>query len=92
MKDVVKKALIISLPYSFVVGLISYFATLEFFGARPGVPQKIYAGLDAVRFLIEAHGLVPYLFELLGKFALFVTPIFLALVIQGYIYERRKNA
>ncbi|MBK6510721.1 MAG: hypothetical protein IPG64_25460 [Haliea sp.] len=92
MRDIVKTALFISLPYSFVVGLLWYFVTLELIGVRPGVPQSLYAGLDAVRFLIEANGLVTYLYELLSKYVLFAAPIFIALVLQGYIYNGRKNA
>ena len=92
MRDIAKTALFISLPFSLVVGLVTYIFTLNLVGVRPGVPQTYYEGLDAVHFMIQADGLISYLYNLLPQFAFYFGSIFSALVIQGYIYKCREYA
>lgn len=92
-RNIIKTALFVSLPYTLVVGVLSYIVTIDILvGTRDGEPAPHYVGLDAVRWEIEATGLVPFLASLIPQFSFFIGTIFLALVIQGYIYLRRINA
>ena len=63
IKKVIKQALLISIPYSFLVSLILYtvrIESVEVFDATTKQTQAYY-GFDAVKYLIETKGPLGYL-------------------------------
>ncbi len=49
MKKIITQALLIALPYTFLVSVLFYTLTVNFFAVSPGEPSEIvYYGFDAV--------------------------------------------
>ena len=93
MKKIITQALLIALPYSFLVSVLFYTLTINFFAVSPGEPSEIvYYGFDAVRHMIREYGLVNYLAGILPHYIFFGCSILIALIIQGIINGKPKNA
>src|SRR5690606_6751249 len=93
MKKIITQALLIALPYSFLVSVLFYTLTVNFFAVSPGEPSEIvYYGFDAVRHMIREYGLVNYLAGILPHYIFFGCSILIALIIQGVINGKPKNA
>jgi len=91
MKKIIIQSLLISLPYSFLVGVIFYTLSIQFYVVSPGEELEIvYYGFDAVKFVIGEKGIVEYLTGALPHYLFFGFSIFIALIIQGAI-NARKN-
>lgn len=93
MKKIITQALLIALPYSFLVSVLFYTLTVNFFAVSPGEPSEIvYYGFDTVRHMIREYGLVNYLAGILPHYIFFGCSILIALIIQGIINGKPKNA
>ena len=90
MRKIIKQSLIISVPYSFLVSVLFYTFSIQFYAVSPGEDSEVvYRGFDAVRFMIKELGIFHYLANALPHYLLFGLSIFIALLIQGYINERK---
>ncbi len=90
MKKIIKQSLLISMPYSFLISILFYTFSIQFYAVSPGEDSEVmYRGFDAVKFMIEDLGVVHYLANALPHYLFFGLSIFIALLIQGYINERK---
>lgn len=86
MKIAFKQALAITIPYSFLVSIIFYSSTIEFFAlADEGSPEVVYRGFEAVKHIIREDGIFEYILFAAPHYVFFSVTIFFALMIQGVI-------
>lgn len=90
MRKIIRQSLLISVPYSFLVSVLLYTFSIQFYAISPGEDSEVvYRGFDAVRFMVKELGIIHYLTKALPHYLFFGLSIFIALLIQGYINEKK---
>jgi uncharacterized membrane protein SpoIIM required for sporulation len=91
MRKIIKQSLLISVLYSFLVSILFYTFSIQFYAVNPGEDTElVYRGLDAVRFMIKEFGIIHYLTNALPHYLFFGLSIFITLFIQGSINAKKR--
>ncbi|MDQ2076386.1 hypothetical protein [Marinimicrobium sp. ABcell2] len=93
IKSIITKALLVAVPYTLIISSIStaFSSRLITFDSE-GNPAGVVTGWEAMSRLIAEHGLYELFAYHGSNFLLYFLIILVALLLQGFIYDRKRGS